>query len=135
MIGPYDILKNNVSDWKQYYFFNLYDYSVKDAPAFDNQSGKRRLKAFVGGLDLQDGRWDTPEHPLFETILNEHLGDFRNKSAKTVPPEQGMYYQEMMVNLIVYSYSIIQPSFMKTKPNNSCSSVKDKSRNLFGCLF
>ena len=87
-------------------FFNLYDYSVKDAPAFDNQSGKRRLKAFVGGLDLQDGRWDTPEHPLFETILNEHLGDFRNKSAKTVPPEQGMYLYLVgsgVVNSIIYS--------------------------------
>ena len=103
MIGLYDILKNNVSYWKQYYFFNLYDYSVKDSPAFDNQSGKRRLKAFVGGLDLQDGRWDTPEHPLFETILNEHLGDFRNKSAKTVPPEEGM--QEVVkLNCVFIAY-------------------------------
>ena len=88
-----DFLKNYFSDMRWKYVLKKFLWlSFKDAPAFDNQSGKRRLKAFVGGLDLQDGRWDTPEHPLFETILNEHLGDFRNKSAKTVPPEQGMYY-------------------------------------------
>ena len=62
---------------------------VKDAPAFDDQSGKRRLKAFVGGIDLADGRWCTPEHPLFETLLNEHLGDFSNISAESIPCEQG----------------------------------------------
>ena len=62
---------------------------ILDAPS-ENQSDKRRLKAFVGGLDLTGGRWDTPEHPLFETLLNEHWGDFRNSNAKSVPPEQGM---------------------------------------------
>ena len=62
---------------------------ILDAPS-ENQSDKRRLKAFVGGLDLTGGRWDTPEHPLFETLLNEHWGDFRNSNAKSVPPEQGV---------------------------------------------
>ena len=32
-------------------------------------SGGRRLMAFVGGLDLTGGRWDTPDHPLFSTLL------------------------------------------------------------------
>jgi phospholipase D1/2 len=45
--------------------------------------------AFVGGLDLTGGRWDTPNHELFSTLLDEHLGDFRNSNAKTVPEEQG----------------------------------------------
>lgn len=49
----------------------------------------RRLVAFVGGLDLTGGRYDTPEFPLFTTLLNEHYGDFRNSYAKSVPPEQG----------------------------------------------
>lgn len=48
----------------------------------------RRLIAFVGGLDLTGGRWDTPNHELFSTLLDEHWGDFRNSNAKSVPPEQ-----------------------------------------------
>ena len=52
-------------------------------------SGLRRLIAFVGGLDLTGGRWDTPTHSLYATLLNEHYGDFRNSNAKSVPPEQG----------------------------------------------
>lgn len=51
---------------------------------------KRRLIAFVGGLDLTGGRWDTPNHPFYETLLNEHMDDFRNSNAKSVPPEEGM---------------------------------------------
>jgi len=47
------------------------------------------LVSFVGGLDLTGGRWDTPCHELYSTLLDEHLGDFRNSNAKTVPPEQG----------------------------------------------
>ena len=42
-----------------------------------------------GGLDLTGGRWDTPDHPLFETLLGEHLGDFRCSYAKSIPPEEG----------------------------------------------
>ena len=56
----------------------------------ENPAGRlRRLVAFVGGLDLTGGRYDTPEFPLFKTLLNEHYGDFRNSYAKSVPPEQG----------------------------------------------
>ena len=49
----------------------------------------RRLIAFVGGLDLTDGRYDTPNHELYSTLLNEHANDFRNKNANSVPPTQG----------------------------------------------
>lgn len=52
-------------------------------------SGKRRLVAFVGGLDLTNGRYDTPAHPLFCTLLNEHKDDFHNANAPTVPASQG----------------------------------------------
>lgn len=45
-----------------------------------NKASKRRkVVAFVGGLDLTDGRWDIPEHPLYDTILTEHKGDVYNK--------------------------------------------------------
>ena len=42
------------------------------------------------GLDLTGGRYDTPDHQLFSTLLNEHNNDFRNSNAKVVSPMQGM---------------------------------------------
>eukprot|EP01090_Pellita_catalonica_P001237 TRINITY_DN10934_c0_g1_i2.p1 TRINITY_DN10934_c0_g1~~TRINITY_DN10934_c0_g1_i2.p1 ORF type:complete len:579 (-),score=94.53 TRINITY_DN10934_c0_g1_i2:21-1757(-) len=38
----------------------------------------RRIIAFVGGLDLCDGRWDTPGHTLFRSLQQEHSQDFHN---------------------------------------------------------
>uniref|UniRef100_A0A7S1TGW9 phospholipase D n=1 Tax=Compsopogon caeruleus TaxID=31354 RepID=A0A7S1TGW9_9RHOD len=43
---------------------------IVDAPV--PRSSKRTLVSFVGGLDLCDGRWDTPEHPLFTSLGKEH---------------------------------------------------------------
>ena len=42
----------------------------------DNQ---RRLVAFLGGLDLTDGRWDTQQHSLFSTITTYHKYDYYQK--------------------------------------------------------
>ena len=51
--------------------------------------GARRLIAYVGGLDLTGGRYDTPKHELFSTLLYEHQNDFRNANAKFLEAEQG----------------------------------------------
>ena len=48
---------------------------VTDASSKDD-SESRRLIAFVGGLDITDGRYDTPEFPLFSTLNTLHAGDF-----------------------------------------------------------
>ena len=53
------------------------DTESPDAP------GMRHLIAYVGGLDLTGGRFDTPEHPLFRTLIYEHLNDFRNRMHPT----------------------------------------------------
>ena len=45
--------------------------------------------AFVGGLDLTNGRWDTPSHELFSTITNEHKGDFSQNYATAVSENYG----------------------------------------------
>jgi phospholipase D1/2 len=39
---------------------------------------RRKIVAFVGGLDLCGGRYDTPWHPLFRTLQNEHKEDYYN---------------------------------------------------------
>ena len=44
--------------------------------AFEEDDGLRRIVAFIGGLDITDGRYDSPEFPLFRTIKTLHMGDF-----------------------------------------------------------
>ncbi|CAI0471977.1 unnamed protein product [Linum tenue] len=39
---------------------------------------RRKIMAFVGGLDLCDGRYDTPHHPLFRTLDTVHKDDYHN---------------------------------------------------------
>ncbi|CAN4111676.1 unnamed protein product [Withania somnifera] len=48
---------------------------IVDADAGNN---RRRIMAFVGGLDLCNGRYDTPEHPLFRTLQTVHSEDYHN---------------------------------------------------------
>ncbi|XAR73730.1 Phospholipase D [Bertholletia excelsa] len=43
----------------------------------------RKITAFLGGLDLCDGRYDTPEHRLFRDLNTVYLNDYHNP---TYPP-------------------------------------------------
>lgn len=56
-------------------------YKEKLAGHYEAPEGARRIIAFVGGLDLCDGRWDTPRHSLFRTLKHEHFFDFHNPWA------------------------------------------------------
>lgn len=38
--------------------------------------GERTIHSFVGGIDLCDGRYDTPHHSLFRTLATAHRRDF-----------------------------------------------------------
>ena len=93
-LAPRELEVNEFTDLLQNEFASgMYTHHQKavilDAPSRKADSDKRRLIAFVGGLDLTGGRWDTPDHPFYDTLLNEHLDDFRNSNAKSVPPEEG----------------------------------------------
>ncbi|KAB2018217.1 hypothetical protein ES319_D08G214100v1 [Gossypium barbadense] len=44
----------------------------------DAGNNKRKITAFVGGLDLCKGRYDTPNHQLFRTLETVHKDDFHN---------------------------------------------------------
>lgn len=39
---------------------------------------KRKIVAFVGGLDLCGGRYDTPGHPILRTLNTVHKDDYHN---------------------------------------------------------
>ncbi|KAL6536501.1 Phospholipase D beta 1 [Orobanche gracilis] len=48
---------------------------IVDADAGDY---RRKIVAFVGGLDLCMGRYDTPNHQIFSTLETVHKDDFHN---------------------------------------------------------
>ncbi|KAK4786811.1 hypothetical protein SAY86_010644 [Trapa natans] len=54
---------------------------IVDADAGNNQ---KKLIAFIGGLDLCSGRYDTPSHPIFSTLETIHKDDYYNGTF-TVP--------------------------------------------------
>ncbi|KAK2976790.1 hypothetical protein RJ640_027186, partial [Escallonia rubra] len=48
----------------------------------DDGHGKRKIIAFVGGLDLAKGRYDTPKHPLFTTFDARQMIRFARGTGK-----------------------------------------------------
>lgn len=48
---------------------------IVDTQAHGNN---RKLTAFIGGLDLCDGRYDTPEHRLFHDLDTVFKDDYHN---------------------------------------------------------
>jgi len=66
----------DADDWGGSYIWTHHQKSVILDDEVAGNPDKRRIIAFVGGLDLTDGRWDTPEKSLFRSLATEHAGDF-----------------------------------------------------------
>lgn len=49
-----------------------------DTQGFGNN---RKITSFLGGLDLCDGRYDTPEHRLFHDLDTVFEGDFHQPTV------------------------------------------------------
>lgn len=57
---------------------------------YDEEKGTNRLQAFVGGLDLTDGRYDNPRHSLFRTLQGVHAPpDFWQACALEIRSDSG----------------------------------------------
>ena len=94
VLTPRNMSVNDFTDiYNNQFSFSFYTHHQKsvvcDAGVDTNDDTRRRLVAFIGGLDLTGGRYDTPNHELFSTLLNQHDGDFRNSDVKSIPPGQG----------------------------------------------
>ena len=48
---------------------------IVDAPP--EEGSERRLVAYIGGLDLTNGRFDTPDHELYKNLTTWHVEDFQ----------------------------------------------------------
>ncbi|CAI9784961.1 unnamed protein product [Fraxinus pennsylvanica] len=44
----------------------------------DARNNRRRITAFLGGLDLCNGQYDTPQHHIFRTLKTWHTDDYHN---------------------------------------------------------
>ena len=49
----------------------------------------RRVVAFIGGIDITDGRYDSPDFPLFKTIPTLHKGDFYSNCVPGATEQTG----------------------------------------------
>jgi len=54
---------------------------ICDADGWFGPSGKRKIVAYIGGIDLTAGRFDDSSHPLFSTLQTTHRGDYYNGLA------------------------------------------------------
>ena len=76
------------SELKEHLIETIYTHHIKTIVA---DCPKKGLQGYIGGLDLTDGRWDTPEHSLWSTLVTSHKTDFRNAftdvTDKTGPRE------------------------------------------------
>lgn len=75
---------SKLSWFKQQVVGTLYTHHQKsvivDSQAYGNY---RKLTAFIGGLDLCDGRYDTPEHRLFKGLETVYEEDYHNPTFVT----------------------------------------------------
>ncbi|ONK64306.1 uncharacterized protein A4U43_C07F24320 [Asparagus officinalis] len=75
---------NKLSIFKQRVVGTLFTHHQKcvlvDTQAYRNN---RKITAFIGGLDLCDGRYDTPEHRLFSDLDTVFANDFHNPTFAT----------------------------------------------------
>lgn len=82
---------NKLSIFKQQVVGTLFTHHQKCVLVDTQATGNnRKITAFIGGLDLCDGRYDTPEHRLFGDLDSVFKDDFHNPTfpANSKGPRQ-----------------------------------------------
>ncbi|KAF2319874.1 hypothetical protein GH714_019912 [Hevea brasiliensis] len=76
---------NKLSIFKQQVVGTLFTHHQKSV-VLDTQApgNNRKITAFIGGLDLCDGRYDTPEHRLFLDLDTVFDNDFHNPTFPSI---------------------------------------------------
>lgn len=75
---------NKLSIFKQQVVGTLFTHHQKCVIVDTQASGNnRKITAFIGGLDLCDGRYDTPEHRLFRDLSTVFQDDYHNPTFST----------------------------------------------------
>ncbi|XP_042035647.1 phospholipase D delta-like isoform X2 [Salvia splendens] len=70
---------NKLSIFKQQVVGTIYTHHQKCVIVDTQHHGNnRKITTFIGGLDLCDGRYDTPEHRLYRDLKTVFRGDYHN---------------------------------------------------------
>lgn len=70
---------NKLSIFKQQVVGTIYTHHQKCVIVDTQHIGNnRKITTFIGGLDLCDGRYDTPEHRLYRDLKTVFHGDYHN---------------------------------------------------------
>ncbi|KAF2312462.1 hypothetical protein GH714_034759 [Hevea brasiliensis] len=71
-------------------------HTIKNVVLVDTQAtgNDRKITAFLGGVDLCDGRYDTPEHRLFRDLETVFKDDFHNPTF----PNEGPAAYDVLIN-------------------------------------
>ncbi|KAH6821403.1 phospholipase D delta [Perilla frutescens var. hirtella] len=70
---------NKLSIFKQQVVGTIYTHHQKCVIVDTQDHGNnRKITSFIGGLDLCDGRYDTPEHRLYRDLKTVFHGDYHN---------------------------------------------------------
>ncbi len=65
------------------------DFKLSTVCFDDRDPNVRQMTAFMGGLDLCDGRYDTPQHTLFHTLNTVHSEDYHQACCPEADPKFG----------------------------------------------
>ncbi|KAJ0234735.1 C2 domain-containing protein [Hirschfeldia incana] len=77
---------SKLSIFKQQVVGTVFSHHQKCVIVDTQASGNnRKIAAFIGGLDLCDGRYDTPEHRLFKGLDTVFKGDYHNPTFSVGP--------------------------------------------------
>ena len=60
------------------------DGQLLSSPAGAEGGHQRAVVAFLGGLDITDGRYDSLDFPLWSTLQTLHQGDFYQNCVREV---------------------------------------------------
>lgn len=74
---------------------------VLDTQASGNN---RKITAFIGGLDLCDGRYDTPEHKLFGDLDTIFDNDFHNPTFTVSGYSASLEFSTCLIFVLMHGY-------------------------------
>lgn len=90
----------------------------------DADNYRRKIVAFVGGLDLCKGRYDTPKHPIFSTLQTVHKDDYHNPNFTVIFYE--LYDTSLAYDLFTYCrvYNVVYNDLLNYNMENKLSVYK-----------
>ncbi|KAJ6435854.1 hypothetical protein OIU84_000973 [Salix udensis] len=90
---------------------------VVDSELPGGEPPKRRIVSFIGGIDLCDGRYDTPFHPIFRTLDTVHRNDFRQpdfcRDGESKVMRSCFFNQENLTSFLHLHLLLCYPKTMK----------------------